>query len=319
VSPRSAGRTVVYAALAGNFAIAVVKFVAAGVTGSSAMVSEGVHSLVDTTNEVLLLYGIKRGSKPPDLSHPFGHGRELYFWSFIVSLLVLTLGAGVSLYEGIAHLRHPSPIQRPLVNYLVLGASFVSEGISWGVAFRAFRAAKGNLGYFKAFRASKDPSVFTVLFEDSAALLGLVIAGAGVAAARAFDMPRLDGAASVGIALVLAVSSLFLARETKELLIGESAHPELRDSVLRIARNDRDLSCANGVLTIQMGPSQVIAALSAEFHDRLNATEIEECVNRVEAAIKRAHPEITLLFIKPQSAETWRRRIEPLREHDEGQ
>lgn len=310
--PKSASGTVVYAALASNVAIAVVKFVAAAITGSSAMLSEGVHSLVDSINELLLLYGLKRAARPPDVNHPFGHGRELYFWSFIVALLVLALGAGVSLYEGITHLRNPNPMEKPLVNYLVLVASFVFEVTSWWVALREFRASKGNQGYFEAFRASKDPSVFTVLFEDTAALLGLLIAAAGIGAAHALSMPRLDGVASIGIAIVLGVSSLLLARETKGLLIGEAAHPDVRASLLRIAGDDPDIRCANGVLTVQMGPRQVLAALSADFHDRLNTTQIEECVTRIEATIKSAHPEITLLFVKPQTAETWRRRVAAL-------
>ena len=308
MAPKAANRTVVYAALAGNLAIAVIKFVAATITGSSAMLSEGVHSLVDTINEVLLLYGLRRAEKPADLSHPFGHGRELYFWSFIVSLLVFALGAGVSFYEGIVHLQNPEPMTRPLVNYLVLAGAFVCEMASWGIALREFRATKGRQGYFDAFRASKDPSTFTVLFEDTAALLGLMIAAAGVAASQLLHMPALDGVASLGIGVVLAVASVLLARETKELLIGEAAHPHLRASLLRIAGADPDILSANGVLTVQMGPSQVMAGLSAEFHDHLDTTRIEECVNRVEAAIRRAHPEVTVLFVKPQTSETWQRR-----------
>jgi cation diffusion facilitator family transporter len=307
--PQSASKTVVYAALAGNLAIAVVKFVAAVVTGSSAMLSEGVHSLVDTVNELLLLYGLKRASKPPDINHPFGHGRELYFWSFIVALLVLALGAGVSLYEGIAYLRNPEPMEKPLVNYLVQSESFACEVASWWVAFKEFRAAKGSQGYFEAFRASKDPSTFIVLFEDSAAVLGLLIAAVGISAARAFDMPRLDGAASIGIALVLAVSAILLARETKGLLIGEAARPHVRASILQIAGGDPGVRSANGALTVQIGPSQVVVALSAQFQERLTATQIEECVNRLEASVKHSHPEVAALFVKPQSPETWRRRI----------
>ena len=309
MSPKSAARRVVYVALAGNLAIAVIKFIAAAFTGSSAMLSEGVHSLVDTINELLLLYGMKRAGKPVDTSHPFGYGRELYFWSFIVALLVLALGAGVSLYEGVNHLLHPEPIQHPLINYLVLGGAFVSEGASWWVALKAFRAMKGNQGYFAAFRTSKDPSTFTVLFEDSAALLGLLIATVGIAAAQMLAMPRLDGVASIGIGLVLMVSSMLLARETKGLLIGESAQPHVRDAILRIAGDDPDIRCANGVLTVQMGPKQVVAALSAEFHDALDTTRIEQCINRIEAAIKHAHPDIIILFVKPQTAETWKRRV----------
>jgi cation diffusion facilitator family transporter len=313
------GKTVVYAALAGNLAIAAIKFVAAAITGSSAMLSEGVHSLVDTINELLLLYGLNRAAKPADLSHPFGHGRELYFWSFIVALLVLSLGAGVSLYEGIGHILDPEPIEHPLVNYLVLAGSFVSELASWWVALREFRHHKGSRGYFDAFRASKDPSTFTVLFEDSAALLGLLIAAAGIASAQALGMPRLDGVASIGIAVVLGISSILLAGETKKLLIGEAADPQVRESLLRIASKDRHVLSANGVLTVQMGPREIMAALSAEFQDGLTTNEIEDCVNHIEAEVKAAHPEIVILFVKPQTAETWRSRVARLTaEQDDG-
>ncbi len=298
-------RNVVYAALAGNVAIAVTKFVAAWFSGSSAMLSEGVHSLVDTINELLLLYGLHRAGKHPDRNHPLGYGRELYFWSFIVALLVFALGAGVSLYEGIAHLLRPVPIEHALMSYLVLGLSFVFEGASWRIAMNEFRVAKGELGYFEAFRCSKDPTTFTVLFEDTAALVGLLIAFFGILGAQLLHVPQLDGIASISIAIVLAVSSMFLARETKALLIGESALPHVRDSILEIAGADPAIRKANGVLTVQMGPDQVVAALSAEFEDRLTTPEIETCVNRIEAAIKAAHPEITTLFVKPQTPETW--------------
>jgi cation diffusion facilitator family transporter len=304
----SSPRRVVYAALAGNLAIAVAKFVAAGFSGSSAMLSEGVHSLVDTANELLLLYGMHRAAKPPDAIHPFGHGRELYFWSFIVALLVFALGAGVSLFEGVGHLRRPEPMSDPLINYLVLGVSMLFEGGSWYIALREFRAMKGAMGYFEAFRKSKDPSTFTVLLEDSAALIGLLIAFVGVACAQALDMPRLDGAASIGIAVVLAVAAGLLARESKGLLIGEPAHPKLRESLLEIAAADPGVGHVNGVLTVQMGPHTVVAALSAEFEDQLTTPQIEECINRIEQAIKSRHAEVTSLFIKPQTTETWRAR-----------
>lgn len=305
---KSSSKVVVYAALAGNVAIAITKFVAAAITGSSAMLSEGVHSLVDSINEVLLLYGMARAGRPRDASHPFGYGRELYFWSFIVSLLVLALGAGVSVYEGVSHLLHPQPMKRPLLNYLVLAVSMAFEGTSWLIALRKFRVSKGSLGYFQAFRRSKDPTVFTVLFEDSAALIGLLIALCGIAAAQALHSPRLDAVASIAIGGVLTISSLFLARETKGLLIGESAHPHVRDSILEIAAKDQAIRSANGVLTVQLGPDQIVAALSAEFHDALNTTEIEACVNRIEITIKAAHPTVSILFVKPQTQEVWRRR-----------
>jgi cation diffusion facilitator family transporter len=301
-------RLVVYVALGGNLAIAVTKFVAAAISGSSAMLSEGVHSLVDTINEVLLLYGMKRAGKPRDASHPFGYGRELYFWSFIVALLVLALGAGVSVYEGISHLLHPEPMVHPGINYAVLAASMVFEGTSWLVALRDFRKCKGDNSYFQAFRRSKDPTTFTVLFEDSAALVGLLIALLGIGASQWLAMPQLDGVASIAIGCVLAVSSLLLARETKGLLIGESAHAQVRDDILRIAGADDDIRSANGVLTVQMGPDEVVAALSAEFHDELDTTRIEACVNRIEAAIKTAHPDVSVLFVKPQAREVWEQR-----------
>ena len=304
----SASHKVVYVALGGNLMIAIAKFVAAGLSGSSAMLSEGVHSLVDTVNEVLLLYGLHRAGKPPDRSHPFGYGRELYFWSFIVALLVLAAGAGVSFYEGVMHIRQPEPIERPLINYLVVAVSLLFEGTSWFVALREFRARKGRLGYFEAFRLSKDPSTFTVLLEDSAALLGLLIALAGVVGAQAFDEPALDGVASLGIAGVLASFALLLARETKGLLIGEPAHPRVSGSILAIAAADPGVHAANGVLTVQMGPNQVVATLSAEFEDALTTPQIEACINRIEAQAKTIHPELLSLFIKPQTAETWRER-----------
>jgi cation diffusion facilitator family transporter len=313
MKPKASAATFsVYAALASNLAIAVTKFVAAAFTGSSAMLSEGVHSLVDTANELLLLYGMKRAARPPDANHPFGHGRELYFWSFIVALLVLALGAAASFYEGIRHVLNPEPMRNPVLNYVVLAASFGFEGASWWAGLKAFRSTKGSQSYFDAFRDSKDPTTFTVLFEDTAALLGIVIAAVGIAGAHALDAPRLDGAASIGIGIVLLLSSLLLARETKGLLIGESARPHVREAILRIACEDPDVRTANGVLTIQMGANQVVAALSVEFHDALDTTGIETCVNRVEAAIKKAQPDITVLFVKPQSAETWRRRIEQI-------
>lgn len=302
-------RKVVYAALAGNLAIALIKFVAAAITGSSAMLSEAVHSLVDTVNELLLLYGMKRAAKVPDESHPFGYGRELYFWSFIVTLLVFALGAGVSFYEGVVHIRNPEMITNPLINYLVLAVSFVCEGISWFVALKAFRASKGEQTYFDAFRASKDPNVFIVLFEDGAALLGLLIATVGITAALMLDIPEIDGVASIGIAVILTSTSILLARETKALLIGETAHPHVRESIMRIAREDSGIRSVNGVFTVQMGPNQVVAALSAEFHDDLNTTQIEQCIGRIEAAIKQARLDVTTLFVKPQTPEIWRQRL----------
>ncbi|MGX5800856.1 cation diffusion facilitator family transporter [Bradyrhizobium sp. Arg314] len=307
-------KRVIYAALAGNLAIALTKFAAAAFTGSSAMLSEGVHSLVDTGNGGLLLHGMRRAARPADRTHPLGHGRELYFWSFIVALLVFALGAGVSFYEGVIHIMAPEPVVNAKVNYIVLGLSFLFEGSSWLVALREFRRQKGNQGWFEAIHRSKDPSVFTVLFEDSAALLGLMVAFAGILAAEIMEMPELDGVASIGIALILATTAIFLARESKSLLLGEPASPEVQKQVLAIAQQDPAVQRANGILSVHIGPEEIVAGLSIEFEDHLTAPEIEACVERLEARLKKEMPQITRLFVKPQTTGTWERRREAIAE-----
>lgn len=302
-------KNVVYAALFGNLAIACAKFVAAYITNSSAMLSEAVHSVVDTLNEILLLYGLKKSQQPANYLHPFGYGRELYFWAFIVALLVFALGSVVSIYQGIQHIRHPEEMVSPLVNYVVLIFAILCGATSWFVALKSFKKAKGKMGYFEAFRHSKDPTTFTVLFEDSAALIGLFIALMGIFLAHELNMPVLDGVASVLIGVVLAISALLLARETKGLLLGETADPQLRQNVLNVAQEDFAVYSANGVLTEQIGAHQVIASLSLEFKDHLTTDEIEACVNRIEAKIKSIHPEIVALFVKPQTKQIWLERM----------
>ncbi|MBE7183099.1 MAG: cation transporter [Methylobacterium mesophilicum] len=305
MASQSGSKTVIYAALAGNFLIAATKFVAAFLTGSSAMLSEGIHSLVDTGNGFLLLYGLRRAARPPDRTHPFGHGRELYFWSFVVALLVFSLGAGASFYEGVIHLIHPEPIENPTVNYGVLGLSILFEGASWTVALKEFRRAKGALGWWQAVRQSKDPTVYTVLFEDSAALIGLLIALAGITAAQVFDIPELDGVASLGIGLLLAATAVFLAREAKGLLMGEAAAPDVQNRVLAIAQGDAAVRHANGVVTVHLGPDQIVAALSVEFEDAASVGDVEACVERLEKRLREEMPQISGLFIKPQTAARW--------------
>jgi cation diffusion facilitator family transporter len=299
---RRSSKRVVYAALLGNVLVALTKFAAAGITGSSAMVSEAIHSLVDTGNEILLLYGLRRAARPPDALHPLGHGRELYFWSFIVTLLIFGLGAGVSVYEGISHVVAPVPISDAVVNYVVLGLAFVFEGVSWAVAIQEFRAAKGKRGYFEAVRQSKDPTMFMVLFEDTAALIGVIIAVVGIAASEMFDRPVLDGAASIGIGVLLGVVAMFLAREAKGLLIGESAASEVVSSICAIARTNPGVERSNGLFTVHLGPDQIVAAISVDFIDSLSAAEVEAMVAAIEARVREVHPEIVLLLIKPQSA-----------------
>jgi len=313
----SGSRRVIYAALAGNMAIALTKFAAAAFTGSSAMLSEGVHSLVDTGNGALLLYGMHRAARPPDRTHPLGHGRELYFWSFIVALLVFALGAGVSLYEGIIHIMAPEPVVNAKVNYIVLGLSFLFEGSSWLVALREFRKQKGKQGWLQAVQSSKDPSVYTVLFEDSAALLGLIVAFAGILSAQLLEMPELDGVGSIGIALILGATAIFLARESKGLLLGEPASPEVQNKVLAIAQEDPAVQRANGILSVHIGPEEIVAGLSIEFEDHLTAPGIEACVERLEARLRREMPQISRLFVKPQTTGTWEQRRKAIAEASE--
>src|SRR4051812_3997787 len=300
----SASRKVIYAALAGNLLVALTKFAAAGWTGSSAMLSEGVHSVVDTSNQILLLYGISRSSKPPDEDHPLGYGRELYFWSFIVALLIFSLGAGVSLYEGIAHISEPVEIKDPIVNYIVLGFSFVFEGATFWIALKAFDKTRGPLGYFQAVHRSKDPPSFLVLFEDSAAMIGIVIAFIGTFASSQLGMPVLDGLASIGIGVVLALTATFLARESKGLLIGEGARRSTMRSIRQIAAEQPGVERVNDLVTVHLAPQQVVAALSLEFKDELTTPQIENAVAAIERRICSQNPEVFSIFIKPQSSTT---------------
>jgi cation diffusion facilitator family transporter len=291
---------VIYAALAGNLLVAITKFIAALWTGSSAMTSEGVHSLVDTANQGLLLYGKHRAARPPDNYHPLGYGRELYFWSFIVALLIFSTGAGVSFYEGITHILEPNAITSPEVNYVVLGLSAVFEGASWFVAYREFNNERGDTDLLDAVTRSKDPTTFTVLFEDSAAIAGIAIAFAGTLLGEQLDMPVLDGAASIGIGLVLAATAMFLARESKGLLIGEPARERVRRSLQAIAADELGVARAFNLLTVHLGPRQIVVAFDIEFADWLSVSDIEHAVRTLEARIKERHPEVIAVFIKPR-------------------
>ena len=298
-----------YVALIGNLLVALSKGAAAAFTGSSAMLSEAVHSLVDTGNEVLLLYGLHRAGQSPDREHPLGYGRELYFWSFIVALLVFAVGAGVSVYEGVLHIRHPEPITQPLVSYAVLAAALLFEGASWLISLRQFRAAKGALSYYQAFRRSKDPPSFMVLFEDSAALIGILLAALATFAAVELRAPIIDGIGSILIGVVLAAVAALLARESKSLLIGERADSRLNESILRIASAESSVVRANGALTVQLAPDQVVAAVSLDFADELSAGEIEDKVGEMERKVRAAHPEVVALFVKPQADKSYREAV----------
>ena len=238
-------KKVIYAALIGNALIAVTKFAAATVTGSSAMLAEGIHSLVDTGNQGLLLYGLARAGKPADEKHPFGYGAELYFWAFVVAIMIFAIGAGISIYEGVHKVMDPHAITNPLINYVVLGLAMIFEGVAWWIALKEFRTRKGKRGWIEAVRDSKDPSVFTVLFEDTAAMLGLIVAFLGIAGAQYFGIAALDGTASIVIGVILAITAALLAYETKGLLIGEAAAPEVVETVRAILSAQLRLSTSS--------------------------------------------------------------------------
>jgi len=268
---------------------------------------------------MLLLHGLKRARAPATVEHPFGQGREVYFWSFIVALLIFAVGAGVSFYEGVHRWLSPQPVKHVWANFAVLGVSFVFEGISWTAALRRLNQTKGDKGYIQAMRSSKDPTVFTVLLEDSAALVGLILAFAGIALAAATGRSEFDAAASIAISLLLCATSYFLAGETKALLIGERAHSHVQRSLEQIARSHPAIAQVNGVLTAQLGPDHVIAALSAEFDDELKTPQIEACVEELEAKFKQAHPEIVSVFVKPQKHAVWLARREKLEAASKGE
>ncbi len=301
-SAQHSSKLVIYAALAGNLLIAVTKFVAAAWTGSSAMLSEGVHSLVDTGNQGLMLYGLHRAKQPPSEEHPLGHGRELYFWSFVVALLIFSLGAGISFYEGVVHVRHPVPITEPTVNYVVLGLAFVFEGGSWAVAWREFRKQRRGEGVFTALVQSRDPTGFVVLFEDSAALLGIAIAFVGMFLAERLEMPVLDGVASLGIGAVLALTAIVLARECKGLLIGESARAETRRSIREIAAREPGVRQTGRLISVHLGPEQIVVALEIDLDADLDGNDSETVIRSLRRHILDRHADVTEVFISPTGA-----------------
>ncbi|MFL6195656.1 MAG: cation diffusion facilitator family transporter [Thermoanaerobaculia bacterium] len=291
----------IYGAMGANLLIAVTKFVAAGITGSSAMLSEGIHSLVDTGNQLLLLLGIKRSKRPPDAGHPFGHGKELYFWSLIVAVVLFGVGGGMSIYEGITHILHPNPLEDPTWNYAVLGLAFLFEGVSWVIALKALRPQLGGKGLWKGLRTSKDPSIVTVFFEDSAALAGLVLAFLGVFLGHLLESPVADGVASIAIGLLLAAVAAFLVRESRGLLLGESADPRTVEGIRRIVAADPAVAGSKPPLTMHLGPEEVLLNLELDFRPEISPAGITEAINRLEREIHRQHPEIKRIFIEARS------------------
>ncbi len=291
----------VYAALVGNLAIAVLKFAAALFTGSSAMLSEAIHSVVDTGNQALLLYGMHRATLPADEQHPFGYGKELYFWSFVVAILIFGLGAGFSIYEGVHGILQPSPIENVMLSYIVLGLSLVFEGGAGYLALRQFLAVKGDLGFFAAVRRGKDPALFTVLFEDSAAILGLMIAMAGIFLGQKLQLPWLDGAAAIAIGLVLAGVAMFLAYECKALLIGEAAEPHIVEGCRALLNGDRRVARVAEVRTMHLGPREILLVADLDFTDGLDSAGVEAATAELEAKLRANFPEIRRIYLEARA------------------
>jgi cation diffusion facilitator family transporter len=291
-------KTVVYGAIAGNVAIAATKFIAAGITGSSAMLSEAVHSVVDTGNGLLLLLGLKRSEKEADQQHPFGYGKELYFWSLLVAVLLFGIGGGISAYEGIMHVLHPAPLEDPKWNYIVLGAAAVFEGASLSFAIHTLAKSKGKRSFWRALRESKDPSVFTVIAEDSAALSGLLIAALGVYFSHVLEMPVLDGVASIAIGILLAFTACILIYETRGLLIGEGIDKKMLETIKQLAAEDEAVGTVGSALSMYFGPENVLLVLDIQFEKRLSGSEVSDSIARIEQNIRSRYPEVKRIYVE---------------------
>jgi len=292
-------KTAILAALTANLGIAAIKFVASWFTGSSAMLAEGIHSLVDTVNEWLLLLGLRKSQQPATERRPFGYGRELYFWSFMVAIFIFSIGGGLSLYEGIEHLRHPTPLQDPTWNYVVLGLAFCFDGASFLVARRTFNAQRGRQTFWAAFRDSKDPSTFVVLFEDASDLLGLIIAFLGVFLSHLLHKPALDGVASILIGLLLLVVAWLLLRETKSLLMGEVAAPAMLEQLTVLVRAESSVINTAPPLSSYLSPHELLIVLRVEFEAELPAAQLTQTVERIRASVQKTFPDVQHLFIEP--------------------
>lgn len=295
----SRSRKVIYAAIAGDIAVAASKFVAAALTGSSVMLAEGFHSLIDTGNELLLLIGLKGSNRLADDSHAFGYGKATYFWALMVALSIFSLGGGISIYQGVVSLYDPPALDNPGINYLVLAVAALFEGLSWRVSYaELMRRRVAGDGLWQAVKRSKDASVFTVFFEDSAALIGIVIAATGVGLSHALNNPLFDPAASVLIGLVLIGAAFLLARESGGLLVGESIAPDQLRLLRELIVADAAVDSVGHLLTMQLGPESVLLTAAIRFDRRLDLDQVELAIERLETSIRARYPSIQRLFLE---------------------
>jgi cation diffusion facilitator family transporter len=292
----SKSKIAILAAIAGNLAIAVTKFDAAVITGRSAMLSEAIHSVVDTGNGLLMLLGVRKSQKPPDSDHPFGHGHELYFWTLIVGVLIFAVGGGMSVYEGIEHILHPRFTENVGWSYAVLGMAVVFEGTSWLFGWKAFSAERGRKGVLKAIHETKDPSTFTVLLEDSAALLGLIFAFGGIFLGSQLGLPHLDGVASVLIGLLLCGVAVLMVYESKGLLIGEGLDHESLKSIRALVEADPGVEWVGHLHTMYLGPHEVLLTIELRFHGHISSLEVRQAARRLREGIQSQHPDVRRIF-----------------------
>lgn len=293
-------RKSIYSALAANLLIALTKFIAGAFTNSSSMISEGIHSTVDTTNQLLLLYGIKRSKKAPDESHPFGYGKELYFWSFVVSILIFGLGGGLSIYQGIIHIKEPEVMKDPFWNYIVLVLSLIFEGTSLIISVKEFNKTRNGTGWWDSIIKSKDPSSFLVVFEDGAAVAGLIVVMILMGASHSYQIPELDGVASIIVGLILVFVSLILARESRSLLMGEGIAPETKEKIMKLAEKDPTVIRTKSILSTYQSPEEIVLMLIIDFKDHLETEEITEAVHRIRETIKNEFPLVRFVIIQPE-------------------
>lgn len=301
MATKSNSRLAILGALASNVAIAIVKFIAAAATGSSAMISEGIHSLVDSANTALLLFGLKRSNRAADPQHPFGYGKELYFWTLVVATSLFAIGGGMSIYEGIEHMQHPEPLTDPTWNYIVLGCALVFSVFSFVVAYKEFKKSNEGKTVWRAIRDSKDPGTFAILFEDTADILGMLVAFLGVYFGHALENPYIDGAASIVIGLILCITSFMLAYETKGLLIGESADPAVLKKITELTLSDAAVEYAKPPLTMHIGANSILLALSISFKKELTAEQVAEAIDRIEVDIRKNYPDVQRIYIEAKS------------------
>ncbi len=294
-------RKVLYAAMIANLAIVAAKMVAAALTGSSAMLSEGIHSLVDTGNGGLLLLGLQMSRRPADELHPFGYGRELYFWTMVVALAVFALGGGVSIYEGVSHLLRPHPLEHLRATYIVLAFSALFEGSSLLVALREFRSINAGISLLKAIRRSKDPASFTVLFEDSAAVLGILIAALATFVGQRLGLLWLDGAASILIGLLLMSVASLLGAKTKTLLVGEGLDRAALQAICQMAADVPGVERSGYPFTTFFGPQDALLAMTVQFRKGATSRQVESSVDLIEERVRGQYPEIKHIFLEVDS------------------